>query len=239
MKTISQKLPAALILIAAIVLMQSHAITWWSQHDPATGWLWAITIEAGAVWLWSRRSAITTGVAIIATALALVAPLADLAGPVLDEQRTSAQAADTLPQRTATAEARIATLEASLAQYQANSQYRSGWHSLIVGTEQQLSAARADLADLQTEQRTPAPETLAVWLPLIMQMAAVCMLQILIVTCTRSLTRPVTERPVPASDQAPDETTDDQQLSLWAAAAQIATAQVKNAATRAGQRGAA
>ena len=229
-----RKLPTALILIAAIVLMQSHAITWWSQHDPVTGWLWAITIEAGAVWLWSRRSAITTGVAIIATALALVAPLADLAGPVLEHQRTSAQAVDTLPQRTAATEARIATLEASLAQYLANSQYRSGWHSLIVNTEQQLSAARADLAELQTEQRTPAPATLAVWLPLIMQMAAVCMLQILIVTCTRSLTRSV-----PTREEVPADTTDDQQLSLWGAAAQLATTKAKNAAKPAGQRRAA
>ena len=92
-----RKLPTALILIAAIVLMQSHAITWWSQHDPVTGWLWAITIEAGAVWLWSRRSAITTCVAIIATALALVAPLADLAGAGLRQQRPRAPAADPPP----------------------------------------------------------------------------------------------------------------------------------------------
>ena len=228
-----RKLPTALILIAAIVLMQSHAITWWSHHDPVTGWLWAITIEAGAVWLWSRRSAITTVVAIIATALALVAPLADLAGPVLDQQRSSAQAADTLPQRTAATEARIATLEASLTQYQANSQYRSGWHGLITSTEQQLSAARADLAELQSEQRTPAPETLAVWLPLLMQMAAVCLLQILIVTCTRSLTRPV-----PTREKVPSEK-DDQKLSLWGAAAQLATTKAKNAAKPAGQRRAA
>lgn len=229
-----RKLPAALILIAAIALMQSHAITWWTQHDAVTGWLWAIAIEAGAVWLWSRRGAITTGMAIIATTLALIAPLADLAAPVLEQQRSSTQAADTLPQRTATTEARIATLEASLAQYLSNSEYRSGWHSLIVSTEQQLTAARANLASLQNEQRTPAPATLAVWLPLIMQMAAVCLLQCLIVMTTRTLTRPT---PKTTAGTKHNTNEDQPEHSLIGAVAQLAIARPKRAAKPAGQRG--
>jgi hypothetical protein len=227
------KLPAALILIAAIVLMQSHAIIWWTQHDAATGWLWAIAIEAGAVWLWTRRGGITTGMAIIATTLALITPLADLAGPVLEKQRSSTQAADTLPQRTAATEARIATLETSLAQYLSNSEYRSGWHSLIVSTEQQLTAARANLASLQGEQRTPAPTTLAVWLPLLMQMAAVCLLQCLIVMTTRTLARPA-----PKTAGTKHSTNEDQpEHSLIGAVAQLAIARPKPAAKPAGQRG--
>jgi hypothetical protein len=229
-----RKLPAVLILIAAIILMQSHAITWWTQHDAATGWLWAIAIEAGAVWLWSRRGAITTGMAIIATTLALIAPLADLAASVLEQQRSSTQAADTLPQRTATTEARIATLEASLAQYLSNSEYRSGWHSLIVSTEQQLTAARADLASLQTEQQTPAPATLAVWLPLLMQMAAVCLLQCLIVMTTRTLTRPA---PKTTAGTQHNTNEDKPEHSLTGAVAQLAIARPKPDAKPAGQRG--
>ena len=230
-----RKLPAVLILIAAIVLMQSHAITWWTQHDAANGWLWAIAIEAGAVWLWSRRGVITTGMAIIATTLALIAPLADLAAPVLEQQRSSTQAADTLPQRTAATEARIATLEASLAQYLSNSEYRSGWHSLIVSTEQQLTTARANLASLQSEQRTPAPTTQAVWLPLLMQMAAVCLLQCLIVMTTRTLTRPA---PKTAGTKHNTNTNEDQpEHSLFGAVAQLAIARPKPDAKPAGQRG--
>lgn len=231
-----RKLPAALILIAAIILMQSHAITWWTQHDAATGWLWAIAIEAGAVWLWSRRGGIATGMAIIATTLALVAPLADLAAPVLEQQRSSTLAADTLPQRTAATEARIATLEASLAQYLSNSEYRSGWHSLIVSTEQQLTAARTNLASLQSEQRTPAPTTQAVWLPLLMQMAAVCLLQCLIVMTTRTLTRPAPK--TTAGTSAENSTNEDKpEHSLFGAVAQLAIARPKPDAKPAGQRG--
>lgn len=243
-----RKLPAVLILIAAIVLMQSHAITWWTQHDAATGWLWAIAIEAGAVWLWSRRGAITTGMAIIATTLALIAPLADLAAPVLEQQRGSTQAADTLPQRTATTEARIATLEASLDQYLSNSEYRSGWHSLIVSTEQQLTAARANLASLQNEQRTPAPATLTVWLPLLMQMAAVCLLQCLVVLTTRVVFarddfdrhsreggKPKTA--APAAGDAKPAGRGDESRSISNALADLALMRPKPDAKPAGQRG--
>lgn len=186
-KTILKKVPALMLLTGAVVLLQSHAMNWWTQYDPATGWLWSLVIEAGAIWLWSSRSWLRNGIAVCATALALIAPLYDLAEPVLDQQRSAEQAATTLPQRTQAARERVTSLEASLAQYNANSQTRAGWYELIADTQRQLTAARQDLTDLQNESTAPAPAALSVYLPLGMQMLALCLLQCLVVLTTRTI----------------------------------------------------
>ena len=167
-----KKIPALLLLIGAVVLLQTHSIKWWSQYDAQTGWLWAVVIEAGAIWLWSANNWLRNIIAACATALALIAPLHELASPVLEQQQAATQAADSLPARTEAAQARVESLEASLAQYNANSEYRAGWHGLIVSTQEQLSAARSELANLQAEQTTPVPDTLSTYLPIAMQMIA-------------------------------------------------------------------
>ncbi|HBS43199.1 MAG TPA: hypothetical protein DEA26_10990 [Oceanospirillales bacterium] len=189
------RLPAVLLLAGAITLLQLHAIAWWSEHDASYGWLWAVVIEAGAIWLWASRRWYCNVIAVFATALALIVPLSELAQPVLDDQRTAQTAADTLPQRTAAAEARIRSLEASLAQYNANSRSRAGWYGLIESTQQQLTAARADLAQLQAET-APAPAELSLWLPLAVQMISMVLLQCLIVLTTRRIFAPVNVDPV-------------------------------------------
>lgn len=187
--TIVNKAPALLLLIGAVTLLQIHSIQWWSQYDSSFGWLWAVTIEAGAVWLWASASKLRNKIAAVATALALIAPLHELAAPVLADRAGVEQAADTLPQRTQAAQQRVDALAASLAQYNDNSSDRTGWHSLIVSTQQQLTAAQLDLQLLQQEQHTPPPAGLSVWLPLAMQMLAIVLLQCLVVTTTRSLFR--------------------------------------------------
>ncbi|WP_276681220.1 hypothetical protein [Thalassolituus oleivorans] len=200
MKTLLKKLPALALLIGAVTLLQIHAMAWWTQYDPATGWLWSVVIEAGAIWLWSARSLLRNSIALFATALALIAPLYQLAAPMLDGQRATQQAATTLPARTAAAQAQIETLTASLAQYNDNSAHRGGWAPLIASTQQQLATARADLTALQTEAATPAPVALAVYLPLAMQMIALCLLQCLVVLTTRTVF-------AGSNDQAPKLTT--------------------------------
>ena len=188
--TLLNRVPALALLIGAVVLLQLHSIAWWSEYDSQTGWLWAMVIEAGAVWLWAARHWYCNLIAVFATALALIVPLSELAQPVLDDQRTAQTATDTLPQRTAAAEARIRSLEASLAQYNANSRSRAGWYGLIESTQQQLTAARADLAQLQAET-APAPAELSLWLPLAVQMISMVLLQCLIVLTTRQVFAPV------------------------------------------------
>ena len=186
-KALFKNVPALVLLIGAVVLLQNHAMNWWMQYDQATGWLWSLVIEAGAIWLWSAKNGLRNGIAVFATALALIAPLYDLAEPVLDQQRSAEQATTTLPQRTQAARERIASLEASLAMYNANSQTRAGWYELIANTQQQLTQARDNLAHLQNESATAAPAALSLYLPLAMQMLALCILQCLVVLTTRTL----------------------------------------------------
>jgi len=236
MKTLLKKLPALALLIGAVTLLQIHAMAWWTQYDPATGWLWSVVIEAGAIWLWSARSLLRNSIALFATALALIAPLYQLAAPMLDGQRATQQAATTLPARTAAAQAQIATLTASLAQYNDNSAHRGGWAPLIASTQQQLATARADLAALQTEAATPAPVALAVYLPMAMQMIALCLLQCLVVLTTRTVfarsNDEATQTAAPAAGDDIAAGRGDESRSISNALADIALMRPKPDATR-------
>lgn len=189
------RLPAVLLLAGAITLLQLHAIAWWSEHDANYGWLWAVVIEAGAVWLWASRRWYCNVIAVVATALALTSPLSELALPVLDDHRQAQSAADSLPERMTTQLDRIASLEASLTQYNANV-WRKGMDVQIAATQAQLDTAYADLYALQHEQQAPAPTVISVWLPLGMQLIGVVLLQFLVVLTTRRIFAPLNVDPV-------------------------------------------
>lgn len=235
-----KKIPALLLLIGAVVLLQTHSIKWWSQYDAQTGWLWAVVIEAGAIWLWTANNWLRNSIAACATALALIAPLHELAAPVLEQQQAVTQAADSLPARTEAAQARVESLEASLAQYNANSEYRAGWHGLIVSTQEQLSAARSELANLQAEQTTPVPDTLSTYLPIAMQMIAMVLLQCLVVLTTRSLftTQNRLNTAAPAAGE-PAAGCSGHSQPFWKTLTELATESAKNLAARAGRNRAA
>ena len=193
--TLLNRVPALALLIGAVVLLQIHSIAWWSEYDSQTGWLWAMVIEAGAVWLWAARHWYCNLIAVFATALALIVPLSELAQPVLDDHRQAQSAADSLPERMTTQIDRIASLEASLTQYNANV-WRKGMDVQIAATQAQLDTAYADLYALQHEQQAPAPTVISVWLPLGMQLIGVVLLQFLVVLTTRRIFAPVYVDPV-------------------------------------------
>ena len=239
MKNSIVKIPAFLLLIGAVALLQTHSIKWWSQYDAHTGWLWAIVIEAGAIWLWSANNWLRNFIAVCATALALIAPVHQLASPVLKQQQTAMQASNTLPARTEAAQARVESLAASLAQYNANSEYRAGWHGLIVSTQTQLAQAQQTLADLQVKQSEPMPDSLDVYLPIAMQMVAMILLQCLVILTTRSLftTQRRSLSAAPAGEPAAGSGSHSQ-LS-WHLLLDLMTSMPKTLAPRSGQRRAA
>lgn len=185
-----KRFPAALLLIGGIVLMQTHAMDYWSQYDQTTGWLWSLVIEGAAIWLWSARNGFKNTVAFLATLLALSAPLYQLAAPVLEDQRSSAQAADNLPERQLAITAQIASLEASLATYNQNSQTRGGWAARIDTAQQQLTAARNEHRRLLAEQATVQPQSWQVWLQIGTQGLALIIIQCVIVLATRTVFAP-------------------------------------------------
>ena len=203
------RLPALMLLIGGIVLMQTHAMDYWSQYDQTTGWLWSLVIEGAAIWLWSARNGFKNTVAFLATLLALSAPLYQLAAPVLESQRSSEQAADNLPDRISGKEAEIKQLETDLATYNKNSETRGGWFPLIETTKADLKAARKELEKLQTEQRTAQPADWQAWLQIGTQGLALIIIQCLIVLTTRTVFAPLpteqqrTETAAPAAGEHP------------------------------------
>lgn len=188
LRNLVKKLPAILLLVGAITLLQMHAIKWWSAYDPATGWLWAVVIELGAVWLWSSRSKLRNGIAVFATALALLAPLYQLAMPLVEQHQNQQAKLAAVPLLIEQKRDEIHSLEQSLAQYNANSQHRAGWHGVIVSTQSQLTQTRTELAELRRNQR-PHELDIALYLPVLMQIIGICLLQCLVVLSTRSLSQ--------------------------------------------------
>ncbi|MFK4751474.1 hypothetical protein [Oceanobacter antarcticus] len=186
-----KRAPALVLLLGGIVLLQTHAIDYWSRFDAATGWLWSLVIEGAAIWLWAARSWLKNSIAVFATLLALSAPLYQLAAPVMAEQRSNEQAASTLPDRQQAITAQIASLESSLATYNQNSQTRGGWAARIDTAQHQLASARADLAALHTEQATAQPADWQAWLQIATQGMALIIIQCLVVLTTRTVFAPL------------------------------------------------
>lgn len=197
------RIPAALLLIGGIVLMQTHAMDYWGRYDAATGWLWSLVIEGAAIWLWSARNGFKNTVAFLATLLALSAPLYQLAAPVLEDQRSSAQAADNLPERQLAITAQIASLEASLATYNQNSQTRGGWAARIDSAQQQLTAARNEHSQLLAEQATAQPADWQIWLQIVTQGLALIIIQCVIVLATRTVFAPLAPASADTQTAAP------------------------------------
>jgi hypothetical protein len=190
------RVPALALLIGSIVLLQTHAMDYWTRYDTATGWLWSLVIEGAAIWLWAARNWLKNSIAVFATLLALAAPLYQLAAPVLDKQHSAEQSASNLPARLAAKQAEIEQLHAALVTYNQNSQSRGGWFPLIESTTAALAIANNDLNVLQTEQATAQPASWQAWLQIATQCVALVIIQCLVVLTTRSVFAPL---PTPTS----------------------------------------
>lgn len=179
------KLFPALLLIGGMVLMQIHAIQFWTEHTGQYGALWSVLIEGAALWLWSQRNALKNALAVVATLLALTGPLYQVAAPAVEQLRST----QTNTQQQQLIAAEIASLESSLAQYNSNSGTRVGWAARIDATQAALNAKRTELSQLITAPSATPWQTIAI---VLMQALALLLIQIVIVLAIRA----VSEKPV-------------------------------------------
>lgn len=186
------KLPAILLLLGAIVLMQAHAWEFWSQYDATFGPLWAVMLEGAALWLWSQRSIAKNALALVASVLVLAGPLYQVSAPAIKQYQESKTAPALYAKREQQLLADQQRLADSLARYNANSETRAGWLSAISGAQAELTAVNDQLKALYSEQAQPmAWQALAV---VAMQATALLIFQLLIVLCIRAITEPVVAR---------------------------------------------
>lgn len=173
---------ALLILIGGIGLLQYHAIMFWTDVvDPLTGWAWSLLLEGAALWCWSHPRWSIRSLGFVATVLVLAGPLYQVSAPLVVERIGIDKSSE---QRTVLV-AEVAALEQALNTYLANSEKRVGWSGRIDSTQQQLTAARAELRRLTSA----APERIE-WQRqaiIVMQAIALVLFQLLNVIMIRTL----------------------------------------------------
>lgn len=184
------KLPALLLLIGAVVLMQKHAWGFWCQYDPTFGPLWAMMLEGAALWLWSQRSIAKNALALLASLLVLAGPLYQVSAPALEQYQKSSAAPLVFAKREAGLLAQRDSLSASLATYNGNSQSRVGWAARIDAMNTELTRVNADLNALYVQQQQPLNMPWQALAVVAMQAIALVIFQLLIVLCIRALTAP-------------------------------------------------
>lgn len=80
-----QKYLAIFIVIICTVLLQAHSIPFWlDQTHSIIGYLWSLSIEGVALWLWLNKKNI---LATVASAIIILVPLMQLSKPLLSEMR--------------------------------------------------------------------------------------------------------------------------------------------------------
>lgn len=149
------KLPALLLLVGAIVLMQKHAWDFWKEFDSEFYWLWAVMLEGAALWLWSQRHTGMSAIAFLATLLVLAGPLYQVSKPAVAMWQKSQIPEGTLEDKKARLITDLVDLKASLKTYEKNSETRGGWLPTIQQTKNDIKEKEAKLEEVEKQLDIP------------------------------------------------------------------------------------
>lgn len=198
----TRNITALILLVAAIGLMQYHAILFWSEHvDAATGWAWSLLLEGAALWLWSSRRMAQRALALVATVLVLAGPLYQVSAPLIAEWQATDRSAVANVERRAALAAEISSLETALNAYLKNSEARVGWAQRIDATQARLDTARSELQAVIAAAAEPVRMSWQRQAVIAMQAIALVLFQIMGVIAIRTLA--ATFQNKPAAPQEP------------------------------------
>jgi hypothetical protein len=184
----TRQLTALVLLVAAIGLMQYHAIMFWSEHvDLTTGWAWSLLLEGSALWLWSSKRIAQRILGAVATVLVLAGPLYQVSAPLITEWQATDRGAVANAERRTTLTAEINSLETALNTYLSNSATRQGWASRLDATQARLDTARNELKAVIAAEAMPTRLTWQRQAVIAMQAIALVLFQILGVLAIRTL----------------------------------------------------
>ncbi|MBD3608964.1 MAG: hypothetical protein HUJ30_00280, partial [Gammaproteobacteria bacterium] len=184
------------MVVMATILLQVHAWLFWSDFvGPDTGWLWAVVLEASALWLWANRDQQRRAVVpFLASMLVLAGPLAHIIEPPIKAEQRAIYEQQNRPTIKAELRDEIATLQASLETSQRNSEKRTGWLTDIQQTRNLLNQKRGELRRLNAEK--PSTQGLGLWLKAIMQGMALIVIWSVSVRAISQLTKFRVSKPV-------------------------------------------
>lgn len=186
-KNIVSVLPAIILLIGGLLLMQIHSMEFWTEHTGSAGYLWSLMIEGAAVWLWASSSKSKALLAMIASVLALAGPLYQVATPILDDLQSSQKEIVVSVEQKQSLKDEIITLESALNTYLSNSESRVGWAQRIDSTTNQLVQSRKDLHSLYQAETEVKPQPWQAIALVAMQALALIVIQLTLVMAIRSL----------------------------------------------------
>lgn len=182
------RLPALLVLIGAIALLQLHAIQFWTEFVGPMGWAWAVLLEVVALWLWYQRQLARRALALVTSVLALTGPVYTVCEPLVEEWLTASHVDAGRELRIERLTQEAARLEESLATFRENSEARAGWLTPIQEAQARLTEVDAELAELIS---TPPAEAMT-WRQqalVVMQALALIIFQLSAVLAITSLSR--------------------------------------------------
>lgn len=79
-----QRIAAIVVAIVSTALLQIHGIRFWTEHTgPLVGWVWSISLDGAALWLWYRGGWVRL-LAFVGSLLMIIGPLYVLSAPVVD-----------------------------------------------------------------------------------------------------------------------------------------------------------
>lgn len=195
----------AALLAGCILLLQYHAIQFWTTQAGSSGAGWSLLLEGAGLWLWLSPSLPRRVLGGAVTLLLLAGPLYQVSAPLIEMGHRTEHTATAGVERSRDLVGEIKTLEAALAGYLTISQTRAGWSARIDSTQARLDRLRSEQATLsaaraEAPQHQPWQRTAVI----LMEALAIVIFQLVAVLCIgelregRAAPRPAEAEPLAA-----------------------------------------
>lgn len=152
-----------LIIIPITSLVFWHSLQFWTLHTSTqTAWLWALTLEAAALYLWTQPRC--TIPALLLSALVIAGPLHHTASPILNSNTNNEFNNNINTQLIQSLEQETAAYTESLSSANTANTERLGWQKNIETNNQRISELQQQKRELITntvETKTTEPYLIA------------------------------------------------------------------------------
>lgn len=183
-----QILISALQLLAGVILIQWHAVGFWTEYvDEHTGWALSIMIEVIALSFWWSRHVGYRFLALTATVVLLAGPTYDLGKPVYAAIQDSRGAGNVNNVELAALKLERDQLQDNLQSYREGTKLRGGFAKHIDAATEQLQAVNRQIVAVESDTTTTdrieweavVPVGMYIWVLLLVQINNVRMVRLL------------------------------------------------------------
>jgi hypothetical protein len=203
--TMIKRLPALLLLVACVLLVQQHSIEFWRTKAGLDYWQamhWSVLLEAGSAWLITRRVWWQTIFALCLSLIVITGPLYQVSNELIVTLNAPANTIEIQTKLEALLVTQIEQQANSLETFNKNSETRAGWLGAIKDANTQLATNQEELKAFYESQLVAEEPTWVAAAILAMQAISLVIFQLLIIFTTRSGFAPVRHTRPAAKQQA-------------------------------------